>query len=332
MITLLPLLGAWHLRYPSYNAASVLELTRAANPEVLVLAPLPPGALETPAWQATDEIALPLSVVPWALRRGVRLEAGLMPSPDPAAEADFRRYAALYPQTQSLVRGLEQQLAPLDELLPQPLSLARIWGEVIPLIGAYQQAREDALADGPATDWWRERTAELAARIHTFSEQRVVVLASAEQLPFLQQALSEDGLELPQTAPVNERTRERALLDIAFRGDAADPGSLIGQLRALEVPEARFHEANLLLAHGHLAEALELLEAAARGDFSAPYYLPGYLLARLGQLRDLTGDRRGALRAYRGVLALDWVPPEALEAAQNGLAAAFEGVLESPGP
>ena len=250
-------------------------------------------------------------------------------SPDPDAEPDFRRYTGLYPQTRELLTGLDTLLRPLDDLLPQPLSLRRIWEEVVPTLAAYQREREAAFGDGPGTDWWRERSEVLAARICALPETRVTVLASAEQLPFLLEALhgsSERSVLTPHDAPTTERTRERALLDIAFRGDAADPGRLIAQLRELDGAEARFHEANLLLAHGHLAEALALLEGAANGDFSAPYYLPGYLLTRLGQVRDLTGDRRGAERAYRGVLALSWVPQDAKEAAQAGLAGPFEGV------
>ncbi len=323
--TLLPLLGAWHLRYPAYNAESVLEIVRATDPEVLVLAPLPPGMVTDPRRQETPEIVLPLSVVPWARRRGVRLLGGVTPSPDPDAEADFRRYTALYAPTRDLLAALDAQLRPLDELLPQPLTLPRVWAEVVPLLAAYQHEREAAFGDGPGTDWWRERICELAERIRALPETRVTVLASAEQVPFLREALGE-GLQTPHEAPTNDRVRERALLDVAFRGDAADPGRLITQLRELPGAEARFHEANLLLTHGHLAEALEVLEGAVRDDFSAPYYLPGYLLTRLGQLRDLTGDRAGAVRAYRGVLAFDWVPPDAKEAAQTGLTVPFEGV------
>ena len=328
-ITLLPLLGAWHLRYPSYNAESVLELTRAARPEVLVPAPLPDVTLARPDWQETPEIVLPLSVLPWARRREVRLEPGMRGSPDPDAEADFRRYTALYPQTRELLVSLDALLRPLDALLPQPLTLPRIWDEVVPLLAAYQREREAAFGDGPGTDWWRERTLELVARIRALSETRVTVLASAEQLPFLLEGLEGDILETPRAVPPGERIRERALLDVAFRGDAADPGSLIAGLRELPEAEARFHEANLLLLHGHPAEALALLEEAAAGDFSAPYYLPGYLLTRLGQLRDLAGDREGALRAYRGVLAFDWVPPDAADAARTGLVTPFEGVPAS---
>ena len=87
--------------------------------------------------------------------------------------------------------------------------------------------------------------------------------------------------------------------------------------------EARFLEAQLLLAHDHAAEALEVLEAAAAGDFREPYLLPGLLLARLGQLRDLAGKRDRALQAYRGALALAWLPAEAREAAEAGMRAPF---------
>ena len=328
-VTLIPLLGAWHLRYPVYNAASVLALVRASRPEVVVPAPLAPGALATPAWQDTPEISLP-PVLAWAERQGVRLGAGMPGSPDPEAEADFQRYLAAYPQTREQLLRLEALLRPLDELLPQPLTLARIWDEVVPVLKDYQQEREAVFGDGPGTDWWRERLTELAACVAKLSETRVTVLASAEQLPFLREALSAVGADvlIPREVPHDETIRERALLDVAFRGDAADPAALLSSLREVKGAEARFHEANLLLMNGHPAEALERLEAAVNGDFSTPYYLPGYLLARLGQLRDLNGDRAGAVRAYRGVLAFDWVPEDAREAAVTGLEAPFEGIPE----
>ena len=333
-VTLIPLLGAWHLRYPVYNVASVLALVRASRPEVVVPAPLVPGALATPAWQDTPEIALP-PVLAWAERQGVRLESGMPESPDPGAEADFQRYLAGYPRTREQLVRLEALLRPLDELLPQPLTLARIWDEVVPVLKDYQQEREAVFGDGPGTDWWRERLTELATSIAKtciaeLPETRVTVLASAEQLPFLRAALLELGTEVltPREVPHDETIRERALLDVAFRGDAADPVALLSSLREVKGAEARFHEANLLLMNGHPAEALERLEAAVNGDFSTPYYLPGYLLARLGQLRDLNGDRAGAVRTYRGVLAFDWVPEDAREAAVTGLEAPFEGIPE----
>ena len=88
-------------------------------------------------------------------------------------------------------------------------------------------------------------------------------------------------------------------------------------------PEARFLAAQVYLAAGQAEDAMRLMEEVSRSDFSTPEYLPGYLLARLGQLYDLNGQRDRALRAYRGVLALSWVPAEAREIALAGVRAPF---------
>jgi hypothetical protein len=152
----------------------------------------------------------------------------------------------------------------------------------------------------------------------------VAVLAPVDQLPVLREYLAPRvPLTKPPEVAQSEAARIRSLLDFAMRVEVPEPGNVLRSLAELDVPEARYHEANLLLANGHAAEALERLDLASRGDFSLPYYLPGYLLARLGQLRDLAGDRDGALRAYRGVRALDYAPVDALEAAEAGLAAPF---------
>lgn len=323
-LLLLPLMGPFHLRYPRYNAVSLRELLAASQPEALATSALTPGAFASPQWQDTAEIALPLAVVPWAKRQRLPVFAALEPSPDPQAQADFRRYASQYPQLRAAWQQTDALLRPLNELLEQPLDLPRISSEVLPLLREHQEQREVAFEDGPATDWLRARCEATAARILSLPHERVALLASAEHIPFLQRALSArvDWLEPPQP-PQSPAARERALLDFAFRGEVADPASLLAQLRELAQPEARFHEANLLLAHHHAAEALEVLERASREDFSQPYFLPGYLLSRLGQLYDLAGQRDAARRAYRGVLALDYAPAEAREAARAGLEAPF---------
>lgn len=334
-LTLLPLLGAWHLRYPLYNAASVQALAEASAPDALALTPLAPDALGSPSWQDTAEVALPLTVVPWAQRRGLPLHGVFEGSPDEAAEGDFRRYLEGYEGARATLREVDAPLERLGELLRAPLTLARIQLELLPLLEGYQRGREAAFEDGPGTDWHRARMAVMAERIAALPHARVTVLASAEHVPFLREALSghlgEPAAweELPEapSAP-SDAVRARALLDVAFRGDVEDPGALIAQLRTLDQPEARFHEANLLLAHGHLVEALTALQGATQSDFSSPYYLPGYLLARLGQVYDLVGDRDAARRAYRGVLALSWAPGEAKEAARAGLGSPFEGHTE----
>ena len=99
--TLIPLVGSWHLRYPAYNSESVRQVLADLAPDVVVLEPLAPTALQSPSWQDTPEIALPLSVMPWLEHQPIKVYEGLEPSPDPAAEADFKRYAALYPELQN---------------------------------------------------------------------------------------------------------------------------------------------------------------------------------------------------------------------------------------
>ena len=329
-LSLVPLMGPLHLRFPLYNAVSVRDAVAAFEPDALALTPLEPNTLATPAWQDTQEIALPLAVVPWAKKRGLPLHPVLEPSPDPTAERDFRRYAAQYTDARNLLGEVDAALRPLPFLLEEPLTLTRIQNEVLPLLHDYQTLRETRLGDGPGTDWLRERMERVAARVLELPHKRMAVLASADHIPFLEEAF-EDHAELippPDVAP-GEEARERGLLDFAFRGDPPEPGNVIAKLRTLSLPEAHYHEANLLLANGHLAEALGVLEEASHGDFSKPYYLPGYLLSRLGQLRDLAGERAGALRAYRGALALDWVPEEARAAAAAGLTAPFEAFEEA---
>ena len=327
---LVPLMGPLHLRFPLYNAVSVRDAVAALEPDALALTPLEPGTLDTPAWQDTPEVALPLAVVPWAKKRGLPLYPVLEPSPDPNAERDFRRYAAQYTEARNLLSEVDAALRPLQFLLEESLSLKRIQNEVLPLLRHYQTLREARLGDGPGTDWLRERMERVAARVLELPHERVAVLASADHVPFLEDALVGQAELIPPPEPApSDEARERSLLDFAFRGDPPEPGNVIAKLRTLAPSEARYHEANLLLAHGHLAEALAVLEEASHGDFSKPYYLPGYLLSRLGQLRDLAGERAGALRAYRGALALDWAPGEARAAAEAGLKQPFEAFEET---
>ena len=329
-VTLIPLMGPFHLRFPLYNALSVRDMLQAFGPDAVATTALEAKAFGTPAWQDTPEIALPLSVVPWAKKQGLPLYGILEPSPDPSAEADFWRYLSQYAQTRNIVSQINALSRPLHTLLQEGLTLKRIREEVLPIAREQQEVKEREFGDGPGTDWLRERVGGMAQRILELPHQRIAVLVSLDHLPFLKDALQEEvKLVPPPDVEPTQAVRERSLLDFAFRGEVSEPGNLIAQLRELESAEARFHEANLLLANSHTVEALDLLEAASHGDFSEPYYLPGYLLSRLGQLRDLVGERDGALRAYKGVRALAWAPLEALEAAAAGLNAPFEGLQEA---
>ncbi|MEX2542490.1 MAG: hypothetical protein WD314_11805 [Trueperaceae bacterium] len=328
-LLLVPLIGPFHLRSPSYNGVSVRDALAAWEPDALATSALARGEMAEPRWQDTPEIALPLAVAPWAGRRGLPLREFGEPSPEPGSEDDFRRYVEPFPELRARLAKVEAALRPVEALLEEGLTAERITGALLPEIRAHQVAREAEFGDGPATDWLRQRMETVAGRVFDLAGEaddlRLAVLAPVDHLPFLEDALRAGGLEsarLPAIARSPEAL-ERSVLDYAFRVDVPEPASLLERLREMAGSEARYHEANLLLAGGHGYEALELLEKTSRGDFSSPYFLPGYLLARLGQLRDLADRRDDALRAYRGALALDFAPAEAREAARAGLERPF---------
>ena len=215
----------------------------------------------------------------------------------------------------------------MHELLSQPLTAERVHDELIPALAAHQDAREGALGDGPGTLWLRERMTRVAQRVAALPAGRVAVVAGLDDAAALTRALEAHPDLAPEPAPrpsADDAVRRRAFLDYAMLGDVEDVPSVVRELRAIGTPEARYHEANLLLARGRREEALATLEAASTGDFGEPYFLPGFLLSRLGQLYDLAGRRDAARRAYRGALALSYAPPEALAAAEAGLAAPFD--------
>ncbi|MBW6456998.1 MAG: hypothetical protein K0A98_14040 [Trueperaceae bacterium] len=326
-LTLIPLMGPWHLRHPRWNVVTVRDALEASAPQVLWTTALPPDFDRDPGWRDGDEIALPWTVAPWAAARGTPLRGIGAPGAEDAA--DFERYLAGYPQARSPLDAARAALRPLHELLPQALDLPRILGEVLPPLADELRARLEAFGDGPGTGWRlrRARAAReaIASDLQATGAARGAVLVEADLWPALTAALDEAGLAWSPAAspPVSDDARLRSLLDVAWRGEAADVGGLLGRLRELDLAEARFLEAQLLLAHDHAAEALEVLEAAAAGDFREPYLLPGLLLARLGQLRDLAGKRDRALQAYRGALALGWAPAEAREAAEAGMRTPF---------
>ena len=327
-ITLIPLMGPFHLRYPLYNAVSVRDTVAAFKPDALALTSLSQSSLETPTWQDTPELALPHTVIPWAQKQNIPICPIFEPSPDPGALEDFRRISGQYPQMRSIFHEVDAILMPLNDLLNQGLTLKRIVDEVVPLLKNHQVFREEKFEDGPGTNWLRQRVTKMVENLSGLPHERIAVLASVDHVPFLQEALPDAQLVAPPQVEATKESRERALLDFAFRVDVPNPAELISKLREMDSAEARYHEANLLTMNGHVAEALEILLTASRGDFSQPYFLPGYLLARLGQLHDLAGERDAALRNYRGVLALEYAPQEAKQVALTGLQQPFEGLFE----
>lgn len=323
-----PLLGPLHLRWPAFNAVTVRDLVGAAGADVVATTVLEPDALASPAWQDTFELALPLSVVPWLRSAGRQLVCLAEPHEDPTAQADFFRFAGEVPALQQQLAdylGLQSRLA---AELEAPLDAARLNRVILPLIREQQVRLRDTAGDGPATGWVWERSRRAAQQLAPLAaSQTVVLLAALEDVPALETALTDlqvTQLPLPDKVAVSAEARDRALLDHAMlAGEGSDLRALLDALGRLDSAEAGYARANLLLGSGHAAEALALLEQVSHGDFSVPYFLPGFLLTRLGQLRDLDGNRSGAMQAYRAVLALDWAPAEALEEALAGMEAPF---------
>lgn len=330
-VTIVPLVGPFHTRFPRYSVVFVQAILEALEPEAVALASLAPGALADPSWQATLELSLPHVVEPWAQRRGVPLhEVGsVVGEPgepgESGDEAEFIRFLTEFGDGKARLRRVQAAERPVEQLLTGALDLNRIQRELIPAVAAYQHERSSEFGEGPGTGWLLQRAERMAERVAALPYGHVALLASVDDVPALEVALKGVAkLEAaPGVEPPVDEARQRALLDVAMRGEVGDVAALLTQLRELDSAEARYHEANLLLANDHAMEALERLRDVLRGDFFDPYYLPGFVLARIGQLYDLAGDRDAARRSYRGVLALSFAPPEAVTAAHEGLEVPF---------
>ncbi|WP_287408474.1 hypothetical protein [Oceanithermus sp.] len=319
----LPSLGPLHLTQPRYNAVSLLRQIEHHRPRVVYLASYSPEGLEAKVWRDQHDLAM-FALEPWAALRGVPLVALGDRAEALQAEAEhFLEYLG------SMPRGEEakQRFAEADRQIVEYLTVPRLPEEYASegfLSGLRERlhvARELA-GEGPATGFREERMAAVAAGLAELDADGSVVLVDVLDYPVLLEHLGAVGGPVPLEP--NEAERARAVMDRAWRLEEDDAwGNLLAQLMEIDEAEARFLAAQVYLAAGQAEDAARLMEEVSRGDFSKPEYLPGYLLARLGQLYDLTGQRERALRAYRGVLALSWAPAEAREIALAGVRAPF---------
>jgi len=319
------------MRFPAYNSETVVDCLKVIKPDVLVATAFTQAEFDDGSWLHTEEIALPLSVVPWAKRNDVKVVGGLEPSPDPRAESDFRRYIEQYPQLRQNFAEVDALLRPVQALLQEALSLERITTELVPMMQTWQEARVATLENGPANNWIASRCEMMAKNILAMSDDTydsVAVLASIDHIALLETAIRNASpsveLDYPKTPEASEAARLRSKLDFAFRSaDVPEAGNVIAELQDIDTPEASYHYANLLLTNGHIDDAWQMMENISQGEFFEPYFLPSYVLARLGQLRDLVGKREQAKKAYQAVLALDFADVEATEVAKTGLKEAF---------
>ncbi|AFV77007.1 hypothetical protein Theos_2006 [Thermus oshimai JL-2] len=316
-MVLLPSLGPFHILHPRYNAATVLAILEAQAPSALYLASHSPEGLEGGAWREEDPLLFHL--LPWAEERGIPVVA-LDGEAHLKGEAEaFRQALAQHPLG---ARHLERMGA-FDEALlallrrpltPEVLADRAFWEEVQ---GVYRGFAE-AFGEGPATGFRARRMARVAEALRG---KEGAVVADFLDYPFLLKALP--GATFPPHTPT-EKERVRALLDRAWQlKEEDDWAALLQGLLEVGTPEALFLSAQIYLAAGQWEDALALMEEVFRMDFQHPGYLPGYVLARFGQLLDLSGQRERALRAYRGVLALSFAPEEARAIALAGLRTPF---------
>ncbi|WP_043801148.1 hypothetical protein [Deinococcus gobiensis] len=323
MLTLYPDLGDLLRLHPQFNAGTVAEALRAAGQREVW-------------WASSADPDHPLrDALPAAgfTLRGVALEEGGALTPDwqwaDLERAQLESFLAQYPQGRGRLRAAAAAEAELGALLSRPLTPARVLSpEVLDGVRAYHEATRAALDEGPGTRWQARRLDELAARLAAVEGAALVPL---DDLPGVLERLPEAVLPQLDTLVPGESSRLRALADRAWRlRDDDDLSALFTALTretgdaVTPLAELRAAAGGLALAAGDLGEARTRLEAAAhalRGD--EPRSLAGLVLARLGQVRDMQGERDLALRTYRAVLALAYAPEVALETARNGLETPF---------
>lgn len=314
---LLPSLGPLHILHPRYNAATVLAILEAANPPVVYLASHSEASLAEGTWREEDPLLFHL--LPWAEARGVPVvpvdrEAHLKGE----AEA-FREALAQYPAARPHLERLAAFDRDLSALLQRPLTPERLYApEFLGELGALYEGFVRTFGEGPATGF---RARRVAGVVEALKGREGAVVADLLDFLLLLEAFPQEG---PPPHRPTEAERVRALLDRAWLlKEEDDWGALVEQLFAIGSPEALYLAAQVYLASGQWEDALALMEEVFRTDFQHPGYLPGYVLARMGQLLDLAGERERALRAYRGVLALSWAPEEARAVALAGLKTPF---------
>ncbi|MBB6097696.1 tetratricopeptide (TPR) repeat protein [Deinobacterium chartae] len=314
MLTLIADLGDLLRLHAAYNAATVVELARAAGGPVHLASPPDP---ESPVRAALEVSGLELrEVAPdWAWAEG---EAEQM-----------REFLQAYPQGQERLRAAGQAQRALAEALAGTLTAARVHGpELLGAADAYHRLVREQLGEGPGNAHRKRRLEALRSRLEGASG---VLVAPLDDLPELLRVLPDARLPALGDFRPGESSRLRALADRALRLEEGDDlEALVRNLLEAEgdalTPgaELRYAAANVYLAVGDLPSARSLLEEAGHAQLERPpRYLFGLVYARLGQVRDALGDRENALRAYRAVLALPWAPQAALEAARAGLELPF---------
>ena len=307
---------------PRYNARTVVELLMGAGGKVIYLASYSKQGLEQKVWRDRNELPL-FELMPFVEDDLVSLEALGENAESLQHEAElFSEYLGNMPRGEEAKETLAEIDRELSEFLSAPRLPSEFAGEEF--IGGLERILQKQAAfagEGPATGFRQQRMAQVAEALSEIED--AVVLVDVLDYPALMRRLP--GARGPWDREPTKAEMERALLDRAWRLENEEEwGNLLAQLSEIGSAEAGYLASQIYLAAGQPEDSLRLLEEVSRGDFSRPEYLPGYVLARLGQLYDLAGQRDKALRAYTAVLALSWAPAEVKEIAQAGLRAPFK--------
>ncbi len=325
-------LGALHATAPLYNAQTILEILAFLGAKKVLLADVTHESWTSGAWRESDDPVL------FALEDARMNCLGISPDWDwaVAEQQKMLEFLKQFPQGQQRLAQFNTAERDLKTAVSVPLDATTVHGSLLEVVRAHHLQVAQILEEGPGTAHRLQRLQKIKASLEAVSLQPdTVLLAALDDLP----ALLELGFELPDLRHFNpsEASRFRAIIDRAYRLEEHDDlDALVHQLLALDAPadtvlarlalEARFAASGLYLAVGDWASARDLLEAVSQGQFERPSYLAGFVLARLGQVRDLMLERDRAKRAYTAALALAFCPLEAREVAQQGLRLAF--VLE----
>lgn len=326
-------LGALHATAPLYNAQTVLEILAFLGAKKVLLADVRAETWTSGAWRDLDDPVL------FALEDARAHCIGIAPdwAWGLAEQNKMLEFLKQFPQGQQRLAKFHTAERDLKTALTIPLDVPTVYGSLLEVVRAHHLQVADILEEGPGTAHRLQRLQKIAQHLEpnivASLEPDAVLLAALDDVP----ALLELGFELPDLtgfAP-SEASRFRAIIDRAYRLEENDDlDALVHQLLALDAPadtalarmalEARFAASGLYLAVGDWASARDLLEAVSQGQFERPSYLAGFVLARLGQVRDLMLERDRAKRAYTAALALAYCPLEAREVAQLGLQQAFK--------
>lgn len=318
-LILIPTLGSLHLLHPRYNSATPLALSQEFGAQTVILASYSPEGLRQGLWRHEEDLAL------FALAGSGSEVRGLVAGSEAMRQEalEFTRILSENDPGQRFLKPLEELSAELENVFSNPLSPEVVGSqEWLAPLNRFNQEIAELAGPGPATGFRETRMAVAAQQLAVLPPGRYAVWAEA-----LDYALLAELLPKAARPSIHEPTaaeQERAILDQAWRLE--NPSywpELLAALQNIASAEAQFLASQIYLAAGQTQDALSLLEDLSRGEFSSPEYLPGYVLARLGQLYDLSGERERAQRHYRAVLALSWAPDETREAARSGLAKPF---------